>query len=53
MRLVHQLIGTIPDDGDMSSMVVLEPPISMAHSKVATRCNLGSKSFCPGETLFR
>ena len=53
MRLVHQLMDTITDDGDMNSLVVLDPPVSMSHRGVADRCNLGSKSYCPGETLFR
>ena len=53
MRLVHQLLDTIPDDGDMERMVVLDPPVSMSHREVAVRCKLGSKSYCPGETLFR
>ena len=53
MRLVHQLFDTIPDDGDMGKMEVLEPPVSGSHREEAMRCNLGSKSYCPGETLFR
>jgi hypothetical protein len=53
MRLVHQLLDTIPDDGDMDKMVVLDPPVSMSNREVAVRCKLGSKSYCPGETLFR
>ena len=53
MRLVHQLLDTIPDDGDMDRMVVLDPPVSMSHREAAVRCKLGSKSYCPGETLFR
>ena len=53
MRLVHQLMDTITDDGDMDRLVVLDPPVSMSHRVVAVRCNLGSNSYCPGETLFR
>merc|ERR1712106_911826 len=53
MRLVHQLMETIADDGDMERMVVLDPPVSGSHREEAVRCNLGSKSYCPGETLFR
>ena len=53
MRLVHQLFDTIPDDGDMGKMEVLDPPVSGSHREEAMRCNLGSKSYCPGETLFR
>merc|ERR1740124_672637 len=53
MRLVHQLMDTIANDGDLERMVVLDPPVSGSHREEAVRCNLGSKSYCPGETLFR
>lgn len=54
MTLVHQLMTTIPDDGDMEDMVVLPPPVErMAPRKNSARCTLGTKSYCPGEVLFR
>ena len=46
-------MDTMPDAKDPNSLVVLEPPVSMFHREKSTRCNLGSKSYCPGETLFR
>ena len=35
-------------------MEVLDPPVDMfPHRGSSDRCKLGSKSYCPGETLFR
>merc|ERR1711936_795300 len=42
MRIVHGM------------MEVLQPPVDMfPHRGASDRCNLGSKSYCPGEVLFK
>ena len=42
------------DDGDMGGMVVPDPPVNTHPARsFSDRCNLGSKSYCPGEVLFK
>ena len=54
MRIVHSMLDQMDDDGDMVGMEVLDPPVSVHPSRSSSdRCKLGSKSYCPGEVLFK
>jgi len=53
MRLVHEQMNGISEN-ELATMAVLPPPDShMLHRESAPRCSLGSRSYCPGEILFR
>ena len=53
MRVVHGLLEHM-DTRDRASMELLQPPVSLhPASRASDRCNLGSKSYCPGEVLFK
>ena len=48
---VHGMMEDLPGQ---EGMEVLQPPVDMfPHRGASDRCNLGSKSYCPGEVLFK
>ena len=54
MRIVHGMMEAMEDDGDMAGMEVLPAPVSRHPARGSSdRCKLGSKSYCPGEILFK
>merc|ERR1712032_740960 len=54
MRIVHGMMEAMEDDGDMDHMDVLPAPVSRHPARGSSdRCKLGSKSYCPGEILFK
>ena len=54
MRIVHSLMDGMEDDGDMGGMVMPDPPVNTHPARsFSDRCTLGSKSYCPGEVLFK
>ena len=54
MRIVHSIKDGMQDDGDLLGMEVPDPPVNMHPARRnSDRCNLGSKSYCPGEVLFK
>ena len=54
MRIVHGMMEAMEDDGDMANMEVLPAPVSRHPARGSSdRCKLGSKSYCPGEILFK
>ena len=54
MRMVHGIMEDMEDDGDLGNMELLEPPVnSLPARHHSDRCSLGSRSYCPGEILFK
>jgi len=54
MRIVHGMMEAMEDDGDMDNMEILPAPVSRHPARGSSdRCKLGSKSYCPGEILFK
>ena len=53
-RIVHGPVEAMEDAGDMANMEVLPAPVSRHPARGSSdRCKLGSKSYCPGEILFK
>ena len=53
-RIVHGMMEAMRDDGDMGGMEILPAPVSRHPARGSSdRCRLGSKSYCPGEILFK
>ena len=54
MKIVHGMMKELEDDGDISNMQLLDPPVNTKPArKNSERCNIGSRSYCPGEILFK
>ena len=51
---VNTMMEELDDQEDTRSMEVLSPPENMfPHRGSSDTCKLGSKTYCPGEVLFR
>ena len=51
---VNTMMEELDDQEDTRSMEVLSPPENMfPHRGSSDTCKLGSKTYCPGEVLFK
>ena len=51
---VNTMMEELEGKEDTKGMEVLSPPENMfPHRRSSDTCNLGSKTYCPGEVLFK
>ena len=51
---VHGMMEDLPEEEDHLTMEMPDPPVDIfPHRSSSDRCKLGSKSYCPGEVLFK